>query len=54
MFLFDRNPGLKYEIGQKISLAVKIYQFYTELFESNWSVKNEFRISVLTLYFKFC
>ena len=35
MFLFDKNSGLKYEI-----LAVKIYQFYTELFESSQQKMN--------------
>ena len=33
MFLFDRNSGFKYEIWWVNSLAVKIYQFYTELFK---------------------
>ena len=51
MFLFDKNSGLKYEIWGMNSLAVTIFQFYTELFES---AKNEFKISILTLTFKFC
>ena len=33
MILFDSNSGLKYEIWRMNSLAVKIYQFYTELFK---------------------
>ena len=40
MFLFDRNSGLKYEIWGMNSLAVKIYQFYTELFESSQQKMN--------------
>ena len=34
MFLFDSNSGLKYEIWRMNSLAGKMYQFHTELFES--------------------
>ena len=34
MVLFDRNLGLKYQIERMNSLAVKLYQFYAELFKS--------------------
>ena len=34
MFLFDSNSRLKFKNWRMNPLAVKIYQFYTELFKS--------------------